>query len=245
MVNNICRFRLLLKWHPDKNPGREKFASEVFKHLKKQIELYKTDPFLAGYYRSAYSSYSGFNTSSGYGSTAGATSGAKTDDYRSRHYGSFEDLHRSKTGSPGSGSPHSSPSREGAGMPGGYDYDSAKGPGHSNLGRTGSFRQEWERRRQQKRQNAGGSDPSMFYCTVLLDESKSPFQACWSGLDRPNSEILSSTLTILSFNFLNKLIYFCFNLIRFPIWIQWLVFFCYWTYIKMTNRLIYGFFFAF
>ena len=44
--------KLLLKWHPDKNTGKEKFASEVFKHLKKQIELYKTDPFLAGFYRS-------------------------------------------------------------------------------------------------------------------------------------------------------------------------------------------------
>ncbi len=39
------------------------------------------------------------------------------------------------------------------------DYDS-KGPGPSNLGRTGSFRQEWERRRQQKRQTTG-TDPSI------------------------------------------------------------------------------------
>lgn len=162
--------RLLLKWHPDKNPGKEKFASEVFKHLKKQIELYKTDPFLAGFYRSAYTSYSGFNPSSSTagGSTYGASgstgaSGATggTDDYRSRHYGSYDDLHRKA--SPGGGSPHSSPSRESPSAPGsgtGYEYES-KGPGPSNLGRAGSFRQEWERRRQQKRQTAG-TDPSKF-----------------------------------------------------------------------------------
>jgi hypothetical protein len=32
--------RLLLKWQPDKNPGKQKLASKVFKHLKKKIELY-------------------------------------------------------------------------------------------------------------------------------------------------------------------------------------------------------------
>lgn len=170
--------RLLLKWHPDKNPGKESFASEVFKHLKKQIELYKTDPFLAGFYKSSYSSnYSGFGTGSG---TSGTSSYGSTgqsdykpydykssfDDYKSRHYGSFDDLHGRK-GSPGGGSPHSSPNRESTrGSPGtGFgDYD-AKGPGASNLGRTGSFRQEWERRRQQKRQTAG-ADPSKFFMTI-------------------------------------------------------------------------------
>ncbi|XP_033125957.1 sacsin-like [Anneissia japonica] len=30
--------RLYLKWHPDKNPGREEFCSEVFKHLKNEID---------------------------------------------------------------------------------------------------------------------------------------------------------------------------------------------------------------
>lgn len=98
------------------------------------------------------------------GTTGGGSTSSKPDDYRSRHYGSFEDLHRSKTGSPGSGSPHSSPSRDAGagGTTGGAtygDYDT-KGPGHSNLGRAGSFRQEWERRRQQKRQNAGGGTSS-------------------------------------------------------------------------------------
>ena len=169
--------KLLLKWHPDKNPGREKFASEVFKHLKKQIELYKTDPFLAGFYRSTYSSYAGFGSGtsptagsggSPYGSGSstagtGAYTGAGangSDEFKSsRHYGSYDDLHR--RGSPGGGSPHSSPSRDGPGAPSsgqGFD-DYTKGPGASNLGRAGSFRQEWERRRQQKRQTAG-TDPS-------------------------------------------------------------------------------------
>jgi hypothetical protein len=150
--------RLLLKWHPDKNPGKEKYASEVFKHLKKQIELFKTDPYLAGLYRSTYSSY-GFNSSSSANSAYGAGGmGSAGDDYKSRHYGSFDDLHRK--GSPSGGSPHSSPSREGGGggygasTNAGFDYD-MKGPGASNLGRTGSFRQEWERRRQQKRQTTG------------------------------------------------------------------------------------------
>ena len=151
--------RLLLKWHPDKNTGKEKFASEVFKHLKKQIELYKNDPFLAGFnYRSSYSSYtSGFSSAgtTSYGSTTG-------DDYRSRHYNSFENLNRKGSpGGSGAHSPHSSPSREsgstGAGS--GFDYDT-KGPGASNLGRAGSFRQEWERRRQQKRQTGTGTDSS-------------------------------------------------------------------------------------
>lgn len=155
--------RLLLKWHPDKNPGKEKFASEVFKHLKKQIEFYKTDPFMAGFYRSTYSSYGGFNPSASSttnSSTYGAGSSStdyKSEDYKSKHYGSFDDLHR-KSGSPGgSGSPHSSPSRDNGATGSAFDYDS-KGPGPSNLGRTGSFRQEWERRRQQKRQTTG-TDP--------------------------------------------------------------------------------------
>jgi hypothetical protein len=176
--------KLLLKWHPDKNTGKEKFASEVFKHLKKQIELYKTDPFLAGFYRSSYSSYaspssptsghspygSGSTTAGGggYDYKSGSGSGAGGDDYKSsrHHYGSYDDLHR-KGGSghsPSGGSPHSSPSRDGPGAPGsghgggGFD-DYMKGPGASNLGRAGSFRQEWERRRQQKRQTTG-TDPS-------------------------------------------------------------------------------------
>ena len=156
--------KMMLKWHPDKNPGKEKFASEVFKHLKKQVEFYKNDPFLANLYRSTYS-YSGFTSSSSaggasgtgtaYGGASGASgTGAAGDELKSsRHYGSFDDLHRK---SPNGGSPHSSPSRD-SGMPGStgsaYDYD--RGPGASNLGRTGSFRQEWERRRQQKRQPTG------------------------------------------------------------------------------------------
>ena len=161
--------RLLLKWHPDKNPGREKFASEVFKHLKKQIELFKADPYMASY-RFSYSTYGGFGagSSSAAGSAYGSSStGATgTDDFRSRHYGSFDDLHRK--GSPGGGSggsPHSSPSRESGTSTGGtsFDYDT-KGPGPSNLGRAGSFRQEWERRRQQKRQTAGAdTSTSLFY----------------------------------------------------------------------------------
>lgn len=36
--------KLLLKWHPDKNPGRERFAAEVFKHMRKQIDHFETDP---------------------------------------------------------------------------------------------------------------------------------------------------------------------------------------------------------
>jgi len=148
--------RLLLKWHPDKNPGKEKFASEVFKHLKKQIEFYKTDPFMAGFYRSTYSTYGGFNPSSTSTSSTYNSTSAGADDYKSKHYGSFDDLHR-KSGSPGGSSPHSSPSRDSGATGSAFDYDS-KGPGPSNLGRTGSFRQEWERRRQQKRQTTG-TDP--------------------------------------------------------------------------------------
>jgi hypothetical protein len=174
--------RLLLKWHPDKNPGKEKFASEVFKHLKKQIEFYKTDPFLAGFYRSTYSSYgygsSGANgstngTSNGsYGSSTTGTSATGGDEFKSsRHYGSFDDLHRKGSSSPTGGSPHSSPSRDShhhsSSMGGGYDGYEPKGPGASNLGRAGSFRQEWERRRQQKRQTAGADQSNNFFFSFL------------------------------------------------------------------------------
>jgi hypothetical protein len=152
--------KLLLKWHPDKNPGKEKFASEVFKHLKKQIEFYKNDPFLANLYKSTYSSSSTYNAYTP--SSQSSAYSSNTDDLRSRHYGSYDDLHRK--GSPTGGSPHSSPSREGRSHhtsgTSSYDYDT-KGPSASNLGRTGSFRQEWERRRQQKRQTAG-ADTSMY-----------------------------------------------------------------------------------
>lgn len=149
--------RLLLKWHPDKNPGKEQFASEVFKHLKKQIEFYKTDPFLAGYYRSTYtsSSYGGFGSTTGTSYGASSSSGTNptpgTDDFKSRHYGSFDDLHR-KNSAPG-----------GAGGSGASTDNSSdkSGPG-PNLGRSGSFRQEWERRRQQKRHTTGTSDTSKF-----------------------------------------------------------------------------------
>ena len=200
--------RLLLKWHPDKNPGKEKFASEVFKHLKKQIELYKTDPFLAGFYRSTYSSYGGFSSgasttagSSGYGATGSTGTGTGTttgDDYKSsRHYGSFDDLHGRK-GSPGGTSPHSSPSRENGtrGSPGSsFDYGEPKGPGPSNLGRTGSFRQEWERRRQQKRQTAG-ADPSKFFTL---------FYFLFSGCCRYLSSSILLAVLVLVANFQTKI----------------------------------------
>lgn len=151
--------RLLLKWHPDKNPGKEKYASEVFKHLKKQIELYKTDPFLAGFYKSSYSSYGSSTGGNSYGASGSSGSGSNgADEFKSRHYGSYEDLNRK--GSP-SGSTHSSPSRDGPGAPGSSAYDDyVRGASASNLGRAGSFRQEWERRRQQKRSGATGADPS-------------------------------------------------------------------------------------
>ena len=88
--------RLLLKWHPDKNPGREKFASEVFKHLKKQIELYKTDPFLSNLYRSSYTSYGNYTYSSYNGTSTGSSSANTNNDEKSKHYGSFDDLHRAR-----------------------------------------------------------------------------------------------------------------------------------------------------
>ncbi len=161
--------KMLLKWHPDKNPGQEKFAAECFKHLKKQIELFKNDPFLAGYYRSSYSPFtSGTGGTGGFGASSSSAYGSSStntmngDDYykSSRHYGSFDDLHRKGSGSPTGGaagggggtSPHSSPSREGSSTTFGMGEG---GPGASNLGRAGSFRQEWERRRQQKRQTTG------------------------------------------------------------------------------------------
>ena len=67
-------------------------------HLKKQIEFYKTDPFLASFYRSSYYTY-GSNSYSGYNGTAGSSTGSTgngagngastgaSDDYKSKHYG--------------------------------------------------------------------------------------------------------------------------------------------------------------
>ena len=149
--------RLLLKWHPDKNPGREKFASEVFKHLKKQLEFYKTDPFLSNLYRSSYTSYgnytySSYNGTSSTSGTAGTGSTAGGSDDKSKHYGSFEDLHRKNSGAGGTGSTGSSSGTYTDPMGGG----DARG-GSPNLGRSSSFR-EWERRRQQKRPT--GTDAS-------------------------------------------------------------------------------------
>lgn len=50
--------KLLLKWHPDKNPGRERFAAEVFKHLRKQIDHFENDPLT-----SLFNSFNSFHHS--------------------------------------------------------------------------------------------------------------------------------------------------------------------------------------
>lgn len=114
---------------------------------------------MAGLYKSTYSSYTSSTTGNSYGTSSSSASDSKgTDDFKSsKQYGSYDDLHRR---SPGDSSPHSNPSEDAQGNSPGYD-DYTKGTSASNLGRSGSFRQEWERRRQQKRQTTG-TDPSQY-----------------------------------------------------------------------------------
>jgi hypothetical protein len=157
--------KLIVKWHPDKNRhnGLQNLANEVFKYLNNKREKIESMNFTAsysdGYFR--YSPY-GASSSTGYGSsyqrqTSSPTGGPSADDFKSsRHYGSFDDLNGKYAN--GSGSTNGSRTNGAAGGPTSSDSFSGSGP---NLNRSGSFRQDWERRRQQKRSNTTGMGAGM------------------------------------------------------------------------------------
>ncbi|KAL9966873.1 hypothetical protein ACROYT_G025009 [Oculina patagonica] len=59
--------RLFLQWHPDKNPGNEVFCTEVFQHIKNEIERLERGESRRGengssgsYYRGSYGAFYGF-----------------------------------------------------------------------------------------------------------------------------------------------------------------------------------------
>ncbi|UJR25623.1 hypothetical protein I4U23_006975 [Adineta vaga] len=95
--------KLLLKWHPDKNPGRERFAAEVFKHLRKQIDHFENDPltsffntfnnfhhspFSASDPKFSWNKHSSNTTKTNHQQSH--TSSATTDD----RFGSFDNLNK-------------------------------------------------------------------------------------------------------------------------------------------------------
>ncbi len=93
--------KLLLKWHPDKNPGRERFAAEVFKHLRKQIDHFENDPLTSFFNTFNNFHHSPFSTSdpkfswnkhSNTNKTnhQNSTSSTTTDD----RFGSFDNLNK-------------------------------------------------------------------------------------------------------------------------------------------------------
>ena len=78
--------RLFLQWHPDKNPGNEVFCTEVFQHIKSEIErLERGESHIGGSWSSTYGAFYGF-----WGRRARQYN-SQRQEYRERffrHYGS-------------------------------------------------------------------------------------------------------------------------------------------------------------
>lgn len=94
--------KLLLKWHPDKNPGRERFAAEVFKHLRKQIDHFENDPLTSlfnsfnTFHHSPFSASDpkfSWNKYSGSSSTKPDPTGSASTSAEDR-FSSFDNLNR-------------------------------------------------------------------------------------------------------------------------------------------------------
>jgi hypothetical protein len=156
--------KLIVKWHPDKNRhnGLQNLANEVFKYLNNKREKIESMNFATSY-SDGYFRYSPYGTSnSTYGSsyqrqTSSPTGGASTDDFKSsRHYGSFDDLNGKYTNGTGA-----SANSRANGTTGGATSSDTFGGSGSSFNRAGSFRQDWERRRQQKRSNTTGMGAGM------------------------------------------------------------------------------------
>jgi hypothetical protein len=92
--------KLLLKWHPDKNPGRERFAAEVFKHLRKQIDHFENDPLTSFFNTFNNFQHSPFSASDPKFSWNKYSSGSTTDQHNSSssaaddRFSSFDNLNR-------------------------------------------------------------------------------------------------------------------------------------------------------
>ena len=80
--------RLILQWHPDKNPGNEAFCTDVFQHIKNEIERLEREQRWSsdgGNYQGSYGVYFGF-----WGARARRYS-SQRQEYRDnffRHHGS-------------------------------------------------------------------------------------------------------------------------------------------------------------
>jgi sacsin len=96
--------KLLLKWHPDKNPGRERFAAEVFKHLRKQIDHFENDPLTSFFNTFNNFHHSPFSSSDPKFSWNKHSSTNKTNQQQQQHsasstttddrFGSFDNLNK-------------------------------------------------------------------------------------------------------------------------------------------------------
>ena len=85
--------RLILQWHPDRNPGNEEFCTEVFQHIMNEIERLEKEGTGEKHY--SHGSYSGF--CSFWGAQAGQYK-SRSREYRDsyhRHYGSWGHHQRS------------------------------------------------------------------------------------------------------------------------------------------------------
>ena len=84
--------RLILQWHPDKNPGNEVFCTEVFQHITSEIERLESSSPNSGSYQGSYGAYYHF-----WGARARRYNSQRWE-YRDRfvrHYGSWS--HRSRS----------------------------------------------------------------------------------------------------------------------------------------------------
>jgi hypothetical protein len=90
--------KLLLKWHPDKNPGRERFAAEVFKHLRKQIDHFENDPLTSFFNTFNNFHHTPFSASDPRFSWNKQSNTTKTDHHSSStaddRFGSFDNLNK-------------------------------------------------------------------------------------------------------------------------------------------------------
>ena len=90
--------KLLLKWHPDKNPGRERFAAEVFKHLRKQIDHFENDPLTSFFNTFNNFQHTPFSTSDPRFSWNKYSSTSKPEHHSSStgddRFGSFDNLNK-------------------------------------------------------------------------------------------------------------------------------------------------------
>ncbi|UJR23291.1 hypothetical protein I4U23_026307 [Adineta vaga] len=97
--------KLLLKWHPDKNPGRERFAAEVFKHLRKQIDHFENDPLTSFFNTFNNFQHTPFSTSDPRFSWNKYSNTTKSDHHQSsssattgdERFGSFDNLNKDST----------------------------------------------------------------------------------------------------------------------------------------------------